>query len=233
MLTLRLLFAVREDREREIETQLAGETERAVALLGAGSRAIGFMRVETDPFAAQYPGRSGFEAMLAVDLPEDGTSPDRLIEIAHGADTRLGELVQPDLSGALIARRRRILGCEAPIRFVYLMRHKAGQTTAAFQSYWGSGHAEFGRQTQGITGYDQLHVEPAASRTAAREAGFGVHRIDGVPELHMDSLEGFLSKSVGSSTGNAAIEDEKNFVDGHNSVGFVLREVARQPQEPA
>ena len=43
----------------------------------------------------------------------------------------------------------------------------------------------------------------------------------------MESLEAFIDASVGSANGNAAIEDEKSFVDARNSVGFVCREIAR------
>jgi len=113
------------------------------------------------------------------------------------------------------------------VRFIYLMRHRAGLTTEAFQEHWGGPHAEFGRRTPGISGYDQLHVSASASRAAARVAGFGVHKIDGVPELHMESLQDFAAATIGSGAGNAAIEDEKSFVDARNSVGFVCRESVR------
>jgi hypothetical protein len=227
LLTSRLLLAARDGCNEALAGGLDDEARRACRLLGAGSRAIVLARVDPDPFAAQYPAPRAFEAVLAVDLPQGDDRTDRLVDVARGADMRLEEWIQPDLSGAIVARRRRVLGGEGPIRFVYLMRHKAGQSTAAFQTHWGGPHAEFGRQTEGINGYDQLHVDRPAARAAARVAGFGVHRIDGVPELHMESLEAFIDASVGSATGNAAIEDEKSFVDARNSVGFVCREIAR------
>lgn len=231
MLTLRLLLAARDGCDEALAERLAEETRRACELLGAGSRAIGLMRLAPDPFESQYPSPRAFEGVLAIDLPEASDDGDdcanRLIDVARDTDQRLAALVQPDLSGALVARRRRITGGEGPVRFVYLMRHKAGLTTESFQQHWGGPHAEFGRQTKGINGYDQLHVDPARACDAARAAGFGIHRIDGVPELHMESVQDFVSAAVGSETGNAAIEDEKSFVDTRNSVGFVCREVVR------
>ena len=227
MLTLRLLLAAREGCDDALTGALAEEGGRACGLLGAGSRALGFARIDPDPFAGQYAAPRAFEAVLAIDLPEGDERADRLIDVVRGANERLAAWVQPDVSGALIARRRRVVGEEGPLRFLYLMRHQAGSTTAAFQEHWGGPHAEFGRHTKGILGYDQLHVDPAAARAAARVAGFGVHAVDGVPELHLASVDDFVSAAVGSETGNAAIEDEKSFVDSRNSVGFVCRQISR------
>lgn len=231
MLTLRLLLATRDGCDDALAARLGEETQRACELLGDRSRAIGLLRLAPDPFASQYPSPRAFEAVLAVDLPpEQGDTDDcaaSLVEVARGTDQRLAALVQPDLSGALVGRRRRLVGSEGPVRFVYLMRHKPGLTTEAFQRHWGGPHAEFGRRTEGINGYDQLHIDPVWAAEAARAAGFGIHRIDGVPELHMESVEAFVDAAVGSETGNAAIEDEKSFVDTRNSVGFVCREVVR------
>ena len=229
MQTLRLLLAARDERIDVLAERLDEEAERATATLGAGSRALGLVRIENDPFDAQYPGSRKFDGVLAVDPPETLTA-DALIDVVRGADERWNDLVHPDLSGALIGSLRRITGTAseaAPFRFIYLMRHKAGQNTAQFQKHWGGPHAEFGRRTQGIRGYDQLHVDAVASRAAARGAGFGVYAMDGVPALHMDSVEDFITAAVGSPDGNGAIEDEKSFVDARNSVGFVCRVVAR------
>lgn len=225
MQTLRLLLASRDGRGDELTQQLEEEAARAAEMLGAGARAVALTRVENDPFDAQYPGARKFNGVLAVDAPE-GLRADALIDVVRGADERWGDVVQPDLSGALVGERRRIKGGEAALRFIYLMRHKAGQNTAQFQEHWGGPHAEFGRRTEGITGYDQFHPDRVASRAAARSAGFGVHCIDGVPELHMNSVEEFVAAAVNSDEGNAAIEDEKSFVDARNSVGFICRVIA-------
>lgn len=225
MLTLRLLLAARDGCDDALEQALGEEAARAAGLLGAGARATVLRRIEDDPFAAQYPTPRAFDAVLALDLPAGDERADRLIDCVRQADQRLDRWVQPDVSGAIVARRIRLVGGEGPLRFVYLMRHRAGSTTAAFQEHWGGPHAEFGRRTGGIAGYDQLHVDRGAARAAARLAGFAVHAIDGAPELHLRSVGEFVSAAVGSETGDAAIEDERSFVDGRNSVGFVCRVV--------
>lgn len=225
MWTLRLFVAARDGCDDAMASLLDSEAARATAMLGAGSRAASLVRVPRDPFAQQYAAPRAFEGVLAVD-PPDGAHADALVDVARGADARMGDVVQLDLCGAVVAQRRRIVGSEGPMRFVYLMRHKAGLTTAAFQQHWGGPHAEFGRRTRGIAGYDQLHVDPAASRAAARVAGFGVFRIDGIPELHLRTVEEFVAAAVGSEVGAAAIEDERSFVDARNSVGFVCRVAA-------
>jgi uncharacterized protein (TIGR02118 family) len=142
---------------------------------------------------------------------------------------RLHDIVHTDLSGALVGSVHRVLGAgEGPVRFLYLMRHKAGMTTAQYQEYWGTSHVEFGRRTPGILGYDQFHVDPVASKAAVGAAGLGVWRVDGVAELHLGSLEAFFSAAVGSDVGDEAIADEKNFVDGENSVGLATEVVFRE-----
>lgn len=225
MQTLRLLLASRDGRGDELAKKIDEEAARAAEMLGAGARAVALRRIENDPFDAQYPGARKFDGVLAVDAPE-GLRADALIDVVRSTDERFCDLVQPDCSGVLVGERRRIKGGEAALRFIYLMRHKAGQNNAQFQEHWGGPHAEFGRRTEGITGYDQFHPDRVASRAAARITGFGVHCIDGVPELHMNSVEEFVAAAVGSPDGNAAIEDEKSFVDARNSVGFVCRVIA-------
>ena len=59
----------------------------------------------------------------------------------------------------------------------------------------------------------------------ARRAGFGVSELDGVAILHLESVEVFLAESSTSSVGAQAIEDERNFVDGPNSVGISMNVV--------
>ena len=228
MPSLRLLLAVRELRDAEVEERLASEAARAVELLGNGARATGLVRIDPDPFDGQYAAPRKYEAVLAVDAPNT-TTRDALIDVARGANERWGDLVQPDLSGALVGELRRIKGSDGPMRLMYLMRHKAGQNITSFQAHWSGPHAEFGVRTQGITAYDQFHPDRTASRAAAMVAGFGIYLVDGVPELHMNSIEEFVARALNSEVGAAAIEDEKSFVDARNSAGFVLRAVTHSP----
>jgi hypothetical protein len=218
-----VLIAARDGVAAELEEAL--RTEGGCSVLWAADVTATLLRhVPDDPFRAQYPDMRPPDAVLHVrGLPDAETA----VEGVHGMATRLEHLVHADLSGVLVGETRTVTGDGAgPQRFVYLMRRKAGTTTAQFQEHWGGPHAEFGRATGGILGYDQFHPIPYESRRAAGSAGFAVWQVDGVPNLHMESWQTFVAAAVGSDAGNAAIEDERSFVDGPNSVGFTCEVVA-------
>jgi len=224
MTTLRLLLAARADRLAPLAAALDAERRRAREQLDAAGRAAVLQRVEDDAFAAQYPGRRAFDAVLAVDASDEDAAraAGRLVDLCRGADERLGALVHADLCGAVVGERRRVLGREGPVRMLYTMRRKADVTARAFREHWAGPHADFGRRMGGATGYDQLHADADASRAATRVAGFGVWCIDGIAEVHMDSLDDFVRAAAADpALGAEAVADELRFVDRPNSVGFV------------
>jgi EthD domain len=199
-------------REGAVDDAVAAATE---SLPGA----VVMRRLADDAFAQQYPGRRAFD--VVAEIVAD-TSAD-LVATVDGLGAALAGTVHTDLSGVLVGDVRRVVGDgHGPVRFLYLMRHKVDVDHLRYRAHWAGHHAEFGRTTPGILGYDQFHVDPVASQAASAASGLAVWRVDGVAELHLNSLEEFFSAAVGSSTGNAALEDEKSFVDGANSVGFTV-----------
>ena len=227
---LLVLVAARDGVEDELETKLRGEAQRLESALGGGTTSALLRRVPDDPFAAQYPRPRAFEWVLHVTAPgaEGADGVDAVVDAVDGMARRLDHLLHADLSGVVVGAVRRVTGDgKGAQRFVYLMRRKADTTTDQFQTHWGGPHAEFGRTTPGILGYDQFHPVPVASHRAASAAGFAVWQIDGVPVLHFDSWQEFVAQAVGSEGGSAALEDEQDFVDMPNSVGFTCDVVAR------
>jgi hypothetical protein len=218
-----VLVAARDGVAEELETSLRSEAERSL-LLAADVSATLLRRLTDDPFRAQYPLMRPYDWVLHVQgLPDEETA----VEGVHSMANRIDPLVHADLSGVLVGSTRTVTGDGGgPQRFIYLMRRKAGTSTGQFQAHWGGPHAEFGRATTGILGYDQFHPVPDASRRAAGSAGFAVWQVDGVPNLHLTTWQEFVAAAVGSETGNAAIEDERSFVDASNSVGFTCEVVA-------
>jgi hypothetical protein len=224
---LMILVAAREGTT-ELALRLRKEAARLEsAVEGRNLRSAVLLRVADDPFAKQYPARRAYDAVL--ELVWDGAEvPANHVDIVDGSGDRLGDVIHADLSGALVGKLRPVAGeGEGPMRFLYLMRHKVGSSHARFTEHWEGPHAEFGRKTKGILGYEQFHVDPESSRVASRAAGLGVWNFDGVAELHLRTLQEFFDAAVGSTVGQAALEDEKLFVDGANSVGFAADVVAR------
>ena len=224
---LMILVAAREgatDLASRLEAEAARLSEK---LADSEVRFAIMLRVAADPFAQQYAAPRAFDAVLEL-VVAGREIPVPYRDVVAGLGERLSDVLHTDLSGALVGSLRPVAGIgDGPVRFLYLMRHRIGSIHAQFKEHWGGPHAEFGRKTAGILGYEQFHVDPEASRATALAAGLGVWRVDGVAELHMRTLQEFFDAAVGSEVGNAAIEDERSFVDGANSVGFATDVVAR------
>lgn len=173
-------------------------------------------RVPGDPFGPETP----YAGALEVRGPR-GAPAEPLVALASGLAERFGEAVHADLSTALVGEEHVLLAAErAPVRYQYLMRRREGFTHESYLRRYLDVHAKFGLETPAIRGYVQLHVDPAASRAAARAAGFGGFGVDSVSELHMDSLERFLAEVARSTVGADAVADEELFVDRPNSHAF-------------
>ena len=224
---LMILVAAREGATDLLPRLEAEALHLKAELTGCEVRSAIMLRIADDPFEQQYKAPRAYNAVLEL-VADGGEVPVPYRDAIAGLGERLGAVLHPDLSGALVGTLRPVMGeGDGPVRFLYLMRRKIGSTHAQYAEHWGGPHAEFGRKTAGILGYEQFHVDPEASRVAALAAGLGVWCVDGVAELHMRTLQEFFDAAVGSEVGNAAIEDEKSFVDGANSVGFATEVVAR------
>jgi hypothetical protein len=141
--------------------------------------------------------------------------------VLGGVDERLGALVHADLSAALAGVDNVEIPCApTPVRYQYVMRRKIGTTHEQYLDHYVKNHARFGHITPGIEGYTQFHVDATASAAAAAAAGVGVWRADSVSELHLASVEKFMTGLASANPGDDAAEDEERFVDRRNSVMF-------------
>src|SRR5262245_2717916 len=173
-------------------------------------------RVPDDPFGHTTPFWGALEVQGA-----EGARASMLASYADGLDARFADVVHADLSTTLLGRDLVFIASQrAPVRYQYLMRRRDGFSHDAYLRRCSEVHSRFGFATPGILGYVQLHVDPEATRAAARAAGFGGFGVDSVSELHMDSLERFLAEVAGSSVGADATADEELFVDRPNSAAF-------------
>jgi hypothetical protein len=174
-------------------------------------------RVERDPFGRRTPYAGALEVRGGDSAPAEA-----LVGLAGGLGARFGEAVHADLCTALVGNDHVLLAAErAPVRYQYLMRRREGFSHESYLRRYREIHSRFGCATPGIRGYVQLHVDPAATRSAARAAGFAGWEVDSVSELHMDSLERFLAEIARSTIGADATADEEVFVDRPRSLAFV------------
>jgi hypothetical protein len=210
-----VLLAGRGGAGEALADAVVAEAQRAVET--AGVAAVVMRQVADDPFGLAVPGMRAFDATIELRSDDDAAIRAAL----GGLDERLGALVHADLSAALAGVDNVEIPCApTPVRYQYVMRRKIGTTHEQYLDHYVNNHARFGHVTPGIEGYTQFHVDASSSAAAAAAAGVGVWRADSVSELHLASVETFLTALMASNPAADAGVDEERFVDRGNSVMF-------------
>ena len=103
------------------------------------------------------------------------------------------------------------------VKLIYCISKKPELSVDEFQAYWHGTHAPIAARIPGLRRYVQCHVVPETygGRTTP---GF-----DGAAELWFDDLAA-MRAAMGSSEVQAALEDEKNFIDHSRVASFVTEE---------
>jgi hypothetical protein len=208
-------IVVRGGAEAAFSEQFDCEVERMRRQAASPVHAVNAMRrVANDPFGPRTPYSGTIEV-------RGDQSANGMLALIKGFGKRFQRTVHVDLCTALVGEEHIFIPSElAPIRYQYLMRRNAGFTHDAYLRRYREVHSQFGLRTPGIRGYVQFHIDPVASKKAARAAGVGIWVVDSVSELHLDSVEGFLKEVSQVSIGAEAIADEDKFVDRLNSLDF-------------
>jgi EthD domain-containing protein len=210
-----VLLAGRGGAGEALDEAVVGEAQRIAET--AGLSVVALRQVAADPFGMAVPGMRPFEATIDVRGDDDAV----IRAAVAGIDDRLGALVHMDLSAALAGTDNVEIPCApTPVRYQYVMRRKVGTTHEQYLDHYVKNHARFGHITPGIEGYTQFHVDASSSAATAAAAGVGVWRADSVSELHLASVETFMTGLASSNPGDDAGVDEERFVDRRNSVMF-------------
>jgi hypothetical protein len=208
-------LAARRGAEEAVAARLDALGRELAAKADAFESVATLWRVAEDPFGALSPWSGTLE------VRGRGAEPAPLVAVASAAGQRFGDAVHADLSTALVGTDHVFIEPGRPtVRYQYLMRRREGFTHDSYLRRYREIHSQFGFKTPAIRGYVQCHLDPAATREAARAAGFGVRDVDSVSELHMDSLERFMEAIAGSTIGAEAMADEEVFVDRAHSYAF-------------
>jgi hypothetical protein len=222
---MQVLLAARGGCRPELAARVAEAAQSSGTALGPSVHTAALVEIDDDPFPAANPGCRPFDAVVELEAPA-GVDTVALVEAVAGPIVAFGELIHGDLSGVLVGAPQRIIPSEpTALRYLYLMRRRAGTSRAAYFDYYFHQHSRFGFVTPGIAGYTQFHVDADASSAAARRLGLGTHAVDSVSELHFHALDGFFAGVADGRLGAEAGADEERFVDRANSVSFCTRTV--------
>jgi uncharacterized protein (TIGR02118 family) len=117
------------------------------------------------------------------------------------------------------------------IKIVFSLRRLPTLSPDEFSRYWLESHGPLVRShaaTLGIRRYTQGHTFNDPRTAGAVEArGCDVPPYDGVAEVYWDSVKDLLaaaSTPEGRAAGKALLEDERRFIDLHNSSLFFVHE---------
>ena len=103
------------------------------------------------------------------------------------------------------------------VKLIYCISKKPEMSVEEFQRYWREVHAPIAGAIPRLRRYVQCHVVPA-TYDGSRSPGF-----DGAAELWWDSIED-LRAAMGTPEVQAAVEDEKNFIDHSRVASFITTE---------
>ena len=102
------------------------------------------------------------------------------------------------------------------VKLIYCISKKPELSVEDFQRYWRDTHGPIAAKIPGLRRYVQCHTAPETY--GARAPGF-----DGAAELWFDDLDA-MRAAMGSPEVQAALEDEKNFIDHSRVASFVTIE---------
>jgi uncharacterized protein (TIGR02118 family) len=103
------------------------------------------------------------------------------------------------------------------VKLIYCISKKPEMSIEEFQRYWREVHAPIAAKIPGVRRYVQCHVVPE-TYSGGTAPGF-----DGAAELWWDSMES-MRAAFGTPEVQAALEDEKNFIDHTRVASFITAE---------
>ncbi|MCC6209882.1 MAG: EthD domain-containing protein [Burkholderiales bacterium] len=137
------------------------------------------------------------------------------ISTVASAGSELRDIIEPSASFLVRAREHRVLDRGlGPVKFMSLLRRKAGMTPEEFSRYWLHNHALLVEQIVAISryfrGYVQNHCVAGTQRSMTGAAAEG--EVDGIVEIWFDSLYDLKAAMFSSTYMKDLRADEAKFV---------------------
>ncbi|MBI5445725.1 MAG: EthD domain-containing protein [Deltaproteobacteria bacterium] len=209
------------------EPSLRRCAERVRAHSGERARVRVGLRIPEDPLATMLASRGGaapVDAALEITLPEDRTL-DELPGAASGLAGELEGLVEPGASALLAGLAHLIVEGGGPIFLALAGRRDPNITVEGMRRWWIEQHSVLVRRIikPFPDGYEQLHVDRALSRRAARAAGFGPEEFDAFDSINARSVDALLGPVMKPEVARQLHEDELGYADHSSFRGAMCR----------
>ncbi len=199
---------------------LTGRREPLTARFGPDAQIVIGIHRSDDPFL-QVGGERTIEsadAILQVSLPGESPQEDFFARLSGLADD-LREMVDIHKSALALGRAYLIVERDGPVFCGFLGRRHPDISLEEMRHWWLYHHGPLGVALTGTRsphGYDQLHVEPDASRKAAAIAGFPYVPYDMGDSLYIEDLDEFVRGTSDPEVQRQLYEDEIGHLD-HSS----------------
>ena len=126
IMRLQILLAARGGCRAELASRLDAEGRKTAALFDRRGHVTVLVQIDDDLFPQANPLGRPYDAVLEVESSAEA-GLQSFVDAVEGIGERLGDVVHGDLSAALIGAPQAIIRIDpTPLRYLYLMRRKAG-----------------------------------------------------------------------------------------------------------
>ena len=214
-----LLSADNEASIQTIKDSLEIEWERIKNEISNLDSRVG-VRVPGDPTARVpqdgqpdiMPEQPSFD--LVIEVRGKDMSFNDLSQIMSGVALRLESLIDRASSAALVGTEHEIVPGAQPLFLNMLLRRPSNWASSDWKAHWIEHHAKEVRENvTGLQGYRQFHVDPVASKVAAKTAGVAISDFDGTAEGYYSDLEKFFE-----TLSDPEVQKDTGFIDHRRSV---------------
>jgi hypothetical protein len=154
---------------------------------------------------------TSFDAVLEISVPDGSgaggpdAGPGDLLHAIDGLVDRLGGVVDPARSAAVLGVDHRIIDGTGPVQLFYCLYRVPELSHEQFSQFWRNQLVEHTLNTPRKSAYRQVHADPDLTAEASEAAGVGINDIDGVALEWYPDLAGLFVAMDWASQPNAEV----------------------------
>jgi hypothetical protein len=156
---------------------------------------------------------TSFDAALEISVPE-GTDPRLLLRALDGLGDRLGPVLDPSSSAAVVGTDHWIFGGAGAVQLFCCLYRNPEISREQFSDSWRNELVEHTGKTPGKSAYRQVHADSELSAAAAESIGVSIDDIDGVAlEWYPDLAKLWAASDWANQPGAPIVRAEIQLID--------------------